>query len=212
MSYRQLVGGLDDWFVRGVTDAGPGVVLCRRGCTACCHGPFDISPADAELVATAVQRLDPATRSAVHSRAATQLSRYAEVAPGWSAPWNVDAIDDDTFDAISDALADEPCPALNDRGECLIYEARPATCRMTGLGMKTQQGDVLENVCPILHTSAAYAELNPTRFDLSRFEDRAEDSDTIAMTNGWVRTTIAGAMGAMESRHAAGADSRQTAP
>lgn len=194
MSYSQLLGDLDDWFDRGVADAGLGVVLCRRGCAACCHGPFDISPADAELVVAAVQCLDSAARSAVRTQAATQRSRYAELAPNWAAPWDMDAIDDEAFDAISDALADEPCPVLNDRGECLVYDARPATCRMTGLGMKTAQGDVLENVCPILHTSVEYAELNPTLFDLSGFEDRADDVDAIAMTRGWVRTTIAGAI------------------
>lgn len=194
MSYRQLLADLDDWFARGVADARPGVVLCRRGCAACCHGPFDISPADAQLVATAVEQLDPAARSPVWSRAEAQVSRYAELAPEWSAPWDVAAIDDDTFDQISDALADDPCPALNDHGECLIYDARPATCRMTGLGMETTAGDVLENVCPILHTSAAYAKLNPTPFELSRFEDRAEHWDAIAMTNGWLTTTVAGAI------------------
>jgi Fe-S-cluster containining protein len=194
MTYRQLLGDLDSWFAGGVTNAGPGVVLCRRGCGACCHGPFDISPADAELVATAIIHLDPAIRSTIRSHAAAQLGRYVELAPAWDAPWNVDAIDDDTFDRISDALADEPCPVLNDRGECLIYEARPATCRLTGLAMVTPLGDVLENVCPILHTSQAYAELNPALFDLARFEDRAEDLDAVAMTNGWVRTTVSGAI------------------
>ena len=195
MTYQQLLGDLDDWFASGVADAGPGVVLCRRGCTACCHGPFDISPADAALAAIAVEQLDGASRSAVRSRAAAQRSRYAELAPRWSAPWDVDAIGDDAFDQISDTLADEPCPALNDQGECCIYDARPATCRMTGLGMATVPGDGLENVCPILHTSVAYAALNPTPFDLSRFEDLAEYWDEVALTNGWVRTTVAGAIG-----------------
>jgi hypothetical protein len=60
--------------------------------------------------------------------------------------------------------------------------------------MVTPLGDVLENVCPILHTSQAYAELNPALFDLARFEDRAEDLDAVAMTNGWVRTTVSGAI------------------
>jgi Fe-S-cluster containining protein len=194
VTYQQLLGDLDDWFARGVASAGPGVVLCRRGCAACCHGPFDISPADAELVAAAVEHLEPVARSAVRSRAAAQLSRYAAAAPDWGTPWDIEAIGDDAFDEVSDALADEPCPALNDHGECLIYEKRPATCRMTGLGMTTPQGDVLENVCPILDTSAAFAELSPTLFDLSGFEGRAEDHDAVSMTNGWVITTVAGAI------------------
>ena len=194
MTYLALLGELDAWFARGVAGAGHGVVLCRRGCSACCNGPFDISPADAELVAAAFTRLDPATQAAVRARAIGQLGRYAEVAPGWGAPWNIEAIGEDLFDQVSDALADEPCPAVNDHGECLIYESRPATCRMTGLGMTTVQDDVLENVCPILDTSAAFAALRPTLFDLSSFEDRAEAHDLAAMAAGRIITTVAGAI------------------
>jgi Fe-S-cluster containining protein len=211
VTYPVLLGELNAWFARGAASAGPGVVLCRRGCSACCNGPFDISPADAELVATAFTRLDPATQAAVRSRAIAQLDRYAEVAPEWGAPWNIEAIGDDLFDRVSDALADEPCPALNDHGECLIYESRPATCRMTGLGMTTAQDDVLENVCPILDTSAAFAALRPTLFDLSSFEDRAEAHDLAAMVVGRVITTVAGAIAATEPGTAASADSRSTA-
>jgi Fe-S-cluster containining protein len=198
MTYQQLLGELDTWFAKGTADAGPEVVLCRRGCAACCHGPFDISPADARLIAGAVAQLDPVVREAVRTRAAAQLAQYAGELPEWRAPWNIEAIGDDAFDQVSDALASEPCPALNDQGECLVYESRPATCRMTGLGMETAEHDLLENVCPIIDTSAAFAALHPTRFDLRDFEDRAEDWDAIAMTNGWVITTVAGAIAARE--------------
>jgi Fe-S-cluster containining protein len=198
VSYRALLGELDEWFARGVANAGPEVVLCRRGCSACCNGPFDISPADAALVKLAVDRLEPTIQSAVRARASAQVARYTAVAPAWGPPWNIEAIGEDAFDEVSDALADEPCPALNEHGECLIYEHRPATCRMTGLGMTTSQGDVLENVCPILDTSAAFAELSPTLFDLSGFEDCAEEHDRVAMTTGRVITTVAGAIVATE--------------
>jgi len=198
MTYQRLLGELDTWFAKGVADAGPGVVLCRRGCAACCHGPFDISPADARLVADAVAQLDPVMRAAVRTRAAAQLAQYASELPEWHAPWNIEAIGDDAFDQVSNALASEPCPALNDQGECLVYQSRPATCRMTGLGMETAEREVLENVCPIIDTSAAFAALKPTRFDLMGFEDGAEDWDAIAMTDGWVITTVAGAVAARE--------------
>lgn len=194
MSYQQLLGELDEWFARGVAEAGPGVVLCRRGCAACCHGPFDISPADAQLVAGAVSRLDPVVRAAVQLRAQHQVSEYAEIEPDWSSPWAIDDEGEHRFDRLSERLANAPCPALGDDNTCLIYDDRPANCRMIGLPMVTLDGGILENACPIIDTSAEYAALRPIRFDLTAFEDAAEDRDAIAMTNGWVSTTVAGAI------------------
>ena len=194
MSYRALQGQLDGWFEHGVASAGPGVVLCRRGCSACCFGPFDISPADAEQVAKAVDRLDPATRSLVELRALDQVTQYADLAPRWNAPWDIDALGDRRFDRISDALAGLPCPALGDDGACLVYDDRPANCRMIGLPMLTPGGGFLDNACPILQTSDRYATLDPTVFDLEQFESAADDFDHAARGDGWVRTTVAGAI------------------
>jgi Fe-S-cluster containining protein len=194
VTYRDLLGELDHWFAEGVAAAGHDVVLCRRGCAACCNGPFDISPADAELVAAAVQRLDPTLRSQVQLRAADQVAQYDEIAPRWSDPWDPGTIGDPAFDRLCHRLAALPCPALGADGACLIYADRPATCRLIGLAMRTAQDDILENNCPILDTSARYAALAPTTYDLASFEDRAEDQDVVAMERGWRRTTVAGAI------------------
>ena len=194
MSYRELLGELDDWFARGVAKAGPGVVLCKRGCSACCNGPFDISAADAELVRSAVDRLPAEVAAQVRSRAFDQIATYHEAAPWWQSPWDIDILDEEYFDRLSEQLAHRPCPALSDEASCLIYDSRPATCRMIGLSLVKPDGGVLENNCPILLTSARYAELNPTLFDLESFEVAAEGFDAIAVKNGWVSTTVAGAI------------------
>ncbi|MGH7536460.1 MAG: hypothetical protein ACREMG_12905 [Gemmatimonadales bacterium] len=55
-AYSLLLERLTEWFEEGRRQH-PGVVPCRAGCTACCHGPFDISVADAELLREAVGRL-----------------------------------------------------------------------------------------------------------------------------------------------------------
>jgi Fe-S-cluster containining protein len=196
MTYPALLTTLDSWFARGIADAGPGIVPCREGCTACCHGPFDISPADARLVAAAVDALPREVAEGVRARAAAQRGLYAKLVPGWRAPWEVAALSEEGFDALADALAHEPCPALDPvRGSCLIHASRPATCRLTGLGLVTLEGDVLENVCPIQAEHPAYAALAPTPFDLLRFEDAAEGEDQLAGEAGWVATTVAGAVG-----------------
>ncbi len=195
MTYQQLLNDLDEWFKHGVADAGPDVVLCRRGCSVCCNGPFDISPADAEMVANAVQALPAETRSVVQLRALDQVTQYEEFVGGaWGSPWDPGAIGDRHFDELCEALANVPCPALGADGACTIYDHRPATCRIIGLAMQLPEGEVLANDCPILDTSQAYATLNPTAFDLPRFEDAAEDRDIAAMERGWCRSTVAGAI------------------
>ncbi|HEY3934142.1 MAG TPA: YkgJ family cysteine cluster protein [Gemmatimonadales bacterium] len=194
MTYRGLLFTLDRWFADATTSAGPGVVLCRRGCAACCHGPFDISPADAELAADAVGRLHPSAKTQVRARAQEQVARYRADAAGWDAPWDVEALGDETFDIVAEHLAAEPCPALGDDGACLIYDDRPATCRMIGLAILPTGDDPIPNACPIINTSARYAALDPVPFDLERFESDADAFDVAAFGRGWVSTTVAGAI------------------
>lgn len=114
--YRALLPVLDQWFARGVAAAGPDVVPCRSGCTACCHGPFDISPADAALVAEGLAALPDAVRTGVRERAEAQVARYRELIEGWGPPWDVDGVDEGSFDALCEALRTLPCPALGPEG------------------------------------------------------------------------------------------------
>ena len=217
MSYRSLLETLDAWFARGRRAAAPFQLPCRRGCSACCHGPFDISPADAELVAQGVAALPEAERDALRARAGAQLRRAEARAPGWGAPWDVEALGEPRFDALVEELAAEPCPALDAAGGCLIHAHRPATCRMLGLAMAIGAPaatgaddpaggaaagpgdavpDTLENCCPIQALYPGYATLPPEAFDLSAFEDASEDHAEAARRRGFVATTIAGAAAA----------------
>jgi Fe-S-cluster containining protein len=200
MSYRALLARLDAWFARGAAAAGPGVVPCCRGCSACCHGPFDISPADAALVAEGVAVLPEGERVALQARAAEQLQLMAERVPGWGAPWDVGALPEPVFDALTEHFAQQPCPALGPAGACRIYAHRPATCRMLGLALATREGEVLENCCPIQAGFPAYAALAPVPFDLQDFESEAERYDRLAAELGGVSTTVAGAIAATSRR------------
>ena len=194
MTYRDVLATVDDWFARGVAAAGRGVVPCVRGCSSCCHGPFDISPADVALVAEGVAALPEAQRRAVRSRAEKQLRRYAEVLPEWRAPFEIDQLDEQAFDALTERLSSAPCPALAEDGSCSIHAHRPATCRLTGLSLRSAQGDVLENYCPIQEQFPDYAALAPTDFDLQAFEAEAARCDAQAAATGHASTTVAGAI------------------
>lgn len=140
-------------------------------------------------------RLPAGTRNMVYRRAAAARDRQGREAPGWGAPWDVVTIGDGGLDALSDALAGDPCPALDPaEGSCLIHAARPATCRITGLAMRLTDGQLLENVCPIQEEHPDYAVLTATPFDLLRWEREAEGWDADAGAEGWVATTVAGAL------------------
>lgn len=195
MKYLELLQELDTWFADGVAAAGPGVVPCRSGCTACCHGPFDISAADARQVALGVGALSPDVVLGIRERANAQLREGSEAIPQWQAPWRPVEAGEDAFDAMCDALAAAPCPVLDPlSGACLIHKHRPATCRLTGLSLSTVEGDLLENVCPIQAEFPEYLVLAATPFDLMRFELAAAEHDLEAMEQGWHSTTVAGAI------------------
>lgn len=188
--YGQLLVQLDKWSADAAA-RHPSVIPCRLGCTACCHGPFDISAADAALLRQGIAALAPSVRAETRARALALLQKMAREAPGWGAPWHIDDIGEDRFDDVVEALADEPCPLLGADGGCLTYAHRPAVCRMMGLGMRTPGGDI-ENACPIQHRFPAYAALPPQKFDLEAFE-RVEE--TLIDRAGGAETTIAAVAG-----------------
>lgn len=192
--YARLLARLDAWFAER-SRANPGVVPCRSGCSACCHGPFDISAADAALLARGFAKLDGEARGAVADRALSLLAKAQSLVPEWRPPFDVAALNARTelmreqervgsvaspegehpFDRLCDALAAEPCPFLDPAGRCRIYEDRPLVCRMIGLPMVTPAGRVIENTCPIQHQFPAYAALAPQPFELEGFEEEELD-------------------------------------
>ncbi len=169
-AYRSLLTRLDAWFAAG-RRAASGVVPCREGCTACCHGPFDISVADAELIGDALDRMSAPARARVMERARALLDRMRSLEPGWLPPYAVDALGEDRFDRLTDALATEPCPLLDESGRCGIYADRPLVCRMIGLGMRTPAGRTIANACPIQGRFPGYGALPPVMFELESFEE-----------------------------------------
>lgn len=188
--YGNLLVQLDRWSADART-RHPEVIPCRLGCTACCHGPFDISAADAGLLREGLKALEPEAREEVRQRAGKLLQAMHRIAPEWGPPWHIDDIGEDRFDALVESLAAEPCPLLGADGGCLTYAHRPAVCRMMGLGMRSPEGDI-DNACPIQHQFPGYAALPPQRFDLASFE--REEERWIARGGG-METTIAAVAG-----------------
>jgi Fe-S-cluster containining protein len=185
--YRTLLERLDTWFTRAQAELGT-VVPCRSGCTACCHGPFDISAADAELLREGIRLLPADAQAEVRVRGELLLTRMQALAPEWGAPWDVAVLGEDEFDRVAEELAGEPCPLLGDDGRCRVYAHRPLVCRLIGLPMLTDLGETLPNACPIQDDFPGYPELLGVPFDYADFA--AEEVAILAATDG-PETTIA---------------------
>jgi len=169
LRYRSLLEQLDAW-TADARQRHPGVIPCRQGCTACCHGPFDISAADILLLRETVAGLPPERRALVAAQARAAANRQQALAPGWGPPHSVEALGEAAFDALCEALAAEPCPCLVD-GLCAVYAGRPLVCRLMGLGLAAPDGRVLANGCPIQSGFPVYAGLAPQPFELAAFEE-----------------------------------------
>ncbi len=160
---------LDAWF-RSAEIRHPGVIPCRAGCSACCYGPFDISAADTLLLAHGIATLAESEQQEVRARAQALFTSMRDIAPEWGPPWALADLGEERFDTMTEALADRPCPLLDDAGRCRVYAFRPLVCRVMGLPMMTASGVTLENACPIQEQFPAYAELDPQLFDLEALE------------------------------------------
>jgi Fe-S-cluster containining protein len=148
-------------------------LVCRPGCTQCCHGVFPISQQDASRLREGLgvlEKSDPERVNRIRARVTASLARIEPIFPG-NLVTGVLAEDyedsvlfaDESEDAIGD---NEPCPVLDPiTGTCDLYEARPVVCRTFGPPMRTPDGDLA--TCELCYITAsteeiAACELDPT--------------------------------------------------
>ncbi len=130
--YEQLRGYVDAAFAR-VEQTCPGCVTCHPGCSDCCHALFDLSLVEAMYLNRAFQKAFDygPERSAVLERAEKtdrQLARikknlFLEEKKGKAPALIMEEV----------AGLRMRCPLLDEKDMCLLYEARPITCRAYGV-------------------------------------------------------------------------------
>jgi Fe-S-cluster containining protein len=168
--YREILTAADRFFSK-VAAEQPAALACRRGCTLCCHGLFEISAADVSTVAQGMERLDPERRQLAVARAEAAMAATSHPVLRECSPEEKDA-----FFARADGIA---CPFLGDGGACMIYENRPLVCRTFGLPIR-DGANFLGEECELNFTGATLEEREAAAWDL-QWEDELgpEDEFTI---------------------------------
>jgi len=140
-------------------------LVCRPGCTQCCHGAFAIDALDALRLQTAMKSMttaEPQRAARLEARARAYVAEFGVGFPG-------DAVTGVLGDSEEDAAAFEEfaneaaCPALDpETGLCEVYESRPMTCRVFGPPVRQDAGQDAEDdaapaysVCELCFTEAS---------------------------------------------------------
>ena len=126
----------DQAFAR-VAQAFPKEVRCGSGCDDCCHAVFDLTPAEVLGLALAFRHLPRAERREALRRADKAAADFDQVArQAMGQP------EEERLTTFSRARI--TCPLLN-KGRCLLYAARPLTCRIYGVPVAAAGGG---HACP----------------------------------------------------------------
>ena len=124
MVYRQLIQRIEELAAR-LSSYYSKHLVCRAGCSSCCHHHLTVFRVEADAIREAIQALPEETRSLVEQRAREVNEREELGLP----------------------LA---CPLLID-DRCAIYSSRPVICRTQGLPLLFESDDGEEEVdfCPL---------------------------------------------------------------
>jgi Fe-S-cluster containining protein len=139
---RQLIQIVDAALADAVERSGAWLV-CRPGCTQCCHGPFPISQLDVARLQAGLAELevsDSQRAARVRARAHESVVRLTPEFPG-DPDTGILAEDDAAQLAFDEFANEEPCPALDPAtGTCDLYAHRPMTCREFGPPVRIEEG------------------------------------------------------------------------
>ena len=111
-------------------------LVCKKGCTACCHGAFGISQLDAARLRKAMAEM-----RGKNPRLANAIEENGVEFPG-SLTTGLLGESDEEKAKFEEYANDAACPALNPAtGLCDVYEARPMTCRVFGPPVRMDSPD-----------------------------------------------------------------------
>jgi Fe-S-cluster containining protein len=140
-NYGSLLSSVDIWFARCISSS-PGRVKCTQGCSECCRGLFDITLLDAWYLKSGFDRLDESIKKHVRTKAKKRLKSLRKIWPDLEAPYILNVKPENDWEELMPDEDETPCPLLSDKGECLVYDFRPMTCRLHGIPLVDASGEV----------------------------------------------------------------------
>ena len=167
-------------------------LVCRPGCTQCCHGAFAITALDAMRLRSGMSALhiaNPELGGAIEARARHYLLEFGPEFPGNKSTGILGQTPSD-LEAFDDFANEAACPALNpSNGFCDLYEARPIACRAFGppVRMGIMEGPEEESgfaVCDLCFNDATPDEVESCEMILPREQEQrlildAEQLDSV---------------------------------
>ncbi len=136
-------------------------LVCKPGCTQCCHGVFAIHQLDALRLQTGWEQLaqeDPERAHRIRERARQFLAEYGSDFPGNPQTGILGTTEEDQ-ERFEEYANDAPCPVLNpETGLCDLYTFRPMTCRVFGPPVRSEQDGGL-GICELCFQDAGPEEI-----------------------------------------------------
>jgi Fe-S-cluster containining protein len=186
---NEMLRILDARFERVSAIAGAHLV-CKKGCTACCHGAFAITEMDAARLRAAMDEMRvarPRLASEIERRAKSWLAANGVDFPG-SLTTGILGTSDEERVRFEGYANDAACPALDPvSGLCDVYDARPITCRVFGPPVRVESGEAEEvkalGHCELCFTQATAEEVAECELVVP-YELEGELVEEMAMNEG----------------------------
>lgn len=157
---RELVQIMDARLAETARRSGPWLV-CRLGCTQCCHGAFAINALDAERLRTGmgtIRQSDPALFAEIQRRAQAWVAEHGPTFPG-NRKTGILGGSDSELERFDHFANDAACPALDPAtGRCDVYTWRPMACRVFGPPVRMGEGEAFA-CCELCFVGASKDEI-----------------------------------------------------
>ena len=162
--YRELLSEVDAWFVKCSLVSGD-QISCERGCSACCRGLFDITLLDAFMLKDSFDMLPEEIKEAVLKKSRRRIGQIRKIWPDFDDPWLLNRYPEEDWDKVMPEEDETPCPLLGEDGSCMVYDGRPMTCRLNGIPLVDNSGEVLfDEWCSLNFTDSHPLEIEGLRF------------------------------------------------